>query len=94
VDAREAHAIGLANRVVPHGEARSAAEALALEVACFPQACLRADRDNVYCQDGTPLNAALSAEFAYSLPVIETEAVAGARRFASGVGRHGDFSGS
>src|SRR4051794_8994813 len=44
VDASEAFAIGLANRVVPHGQARQAAETLAGELAALPQQCLRADR--------------------------------------------------
>jgi len=38
VAADEALAIGLANRVVPHGESRAAAEALAAEIARFPRA--------------------------------------------------------
>src|SRR6202030_2958117 len=44
VDATEALAIGLANRVVPAGESRSAAEELARELAEFPQLCMREDR--------------------------------------------------
>ncbi|HEY4223254.1 MAG TPA: crotonase/enoyl-CoA hydratase family protein, partial [Myxococcota bacterium] len=44
VDASEALAIGLANRVVKKGEARAAAESLAAEIAKFPQLCMRADR--------------------------------------------------
>ncbi|RAV01138.1 crotonase/enoyl-CoA hydratase family protein, partial [Mycolicibacter senuensis] len=44
VDAAEAHAIGLANRVVPTGQARAAAEQLAGELAELPQRCLRSDR--------------------------------------------------
>ena len=44
VDASEAFAIGLANRVVAHGQARAAAEALAADLAALPQQCLRADR--------------------------------------------------
>src|SRR5439155_12246382 len=44
VDAAEALAMGLANRVVPAGEARSAAEALAVDLAKVPQACMRSDR--------------------------------------------------
>jgi enoyl-CoA hydratase len=91
VDADEALAIGLANRVVPDGTARAAAEALAAELARFPQACLRADRASVYAGEGLPLAAALAAEFARGLPVVEREALAGARRFAGGAGRHGDF---
>src|SRR4051812_30208612 len=38
VTAQEAFDIGLANRVVRHGEARAAAEELALQIAAFPQA--------------------------------------------------------
>src|SRR5437763_4422350 len=44
VDAAEALAIGLANRVVPDGTSRSAAETLGQELAGFPQTCLREDR--------------------------------------------------
>src|ERR1700684_1372283 len=40
----EALRIGLANRLVPKGETRAHAIALANEVARFPQTCLRADR--------------------------------------------------
>src|SRR4029453_1060805 len=42
--AEEALRVGLANRVVPDGQARPAAEALAADIARFPQACMRADR--------------------------------------------------
>jgi len=92
VYAREAQAIGLADRIVPDGQARVAAEALAAAIARFPQACLRADRDNVHDGEGLREEAALAAEFRRSLPVIEAEALAGAQRFARGAGRHGDFS--
>src|SRR5262245_31242933 len=44
VDAQEALQFGLANRVVPSGTAREAAEALAAELAALPQTCLRNDR--------------------------------------------------
>ncbi len=44
VHANEALSMGLVNRVVPEGEARKAAEALALEIARFPQVCMRSDR--------------------------------------------------
>src|SRR5258706_2260723 len=44
VGAAEAFAIGLADRVVPSGESRAAAEALAAQIAAFPQACVRSDR--------------------------------------------------
>src|SRR5688572_25397844 len=41
VRAEEALRIGLVNRVVPPGTARAAAERLAMEIAAFPQTCLR-----------------------------------------------------
>ncbi len=91
VDAKEALAIGLANRVVPRGEARQAAEQLALELAAFPQACLRADRRSALTQWEHDLPSALSLEFEGGLDALKEEGVAGAARFAGGVGRHGRF---
>src|SRR6516162_8215415 len=44
VGAREALEWGLANRVVARGKARDEAEALAAQVARFPQQCMRSDR--------------------------------------------------
>ena len=44
VDADEALAMGLANRVVPKGQARQRAEELAAELAALPQQCMRSDR--------------------------------------------------
>src|SRR5437660_5723726 len=44
VKAAEALQMGLANRVVPRGAARAAAEELAREIASFPQLCARTDR--------------------------------------------------
>lgn len=92
VDAQEALQIGLANRVVPRGESRSAAEALAEEISRFPQACMLADRSSSYRQWEMSLDAALHNEAESGLPIIEQEAIAGAARFKSGLGRHGDFS--
>ena len=81
VGAEEALAIGLANRVVPDGAARAAAEALARELAAFPQATMRADRLSVF--DGS-----LDAEFARGVQVLD-EGRRGAARFAAGEGRNG-----
>jgi enoyl-CoA hydratase len=92
VDADEAFRIGLANRVVPAGESRAAAERLARELAAFPQACLRADRRSALEALGEPLAEALRRELAGGAGVLP-EAVEGARRFASGEGRHGAFGG-
>src|SRR6201987_1808341 len=44
VKASEAYAIGLANRVVPNGEARHAAERLPAEAPMFPRQCLTSVR--------------------------------------------------
>ncbi len=88
VDAREAAAIGLANRVVPAGQARAAAEEMAAELAGLPQRCLRADRSSVLHQWGRPEAAAMAAEFG-SFAAVAAEAAAGAGRFSAGAGRHG-----
>jgi enoyl-CoA hydratase len=90
VKSDEALAMGLANRVVPRGEARRAAEALARELSAFPQACLRADRLSAYEGMGLSLGEALEAEFSRGEPVV-AEARQGAQRFAGGEGRHGKF---
>jgi len=92
VAADEALRIGLADRVVPRGEARPAAEALAREIAAFPQTCLRSDRRSVYEQSGLDLAAALANEVRLGIEVLGSgESRAGAARFAQGAGRHGRF---
>ena len=91
VDADEALAMGLANRVVADGEALPAAQALARQIAAFPQRCLRADRTSAFAQWDLPMAEALRREGAGGYPVVEAEAQAGAARFAAGAGRHGRF---
>lgn len=92
VHADEALAMGLANRVVPNGTARSAAEALAAEIAHFPQATMRADRASAYTSLALPLDEALAAEFRTgSASLASGEAASGAMSFAGGKGRHGAF---
>src|SRR3990167_5069414 len=44
VDAAEAYAMGLANRLAPRGGALDAALELAAQLSAFPQTCLRNDR--------------------------------------------------
>ncbi len=91
VGAEEALRMGLANRVVPDGTAREAAVALAHELAALPPLCLRADRLSVFGQWGAGLDDAITREYAGGMEVIRSgETQAGARRFASGEGRHGD----
>ncbi|HEY2995332.1 MAG TPA: crotonase/enoyl-CoA hydratase family protein [Methylomirabilota bacterium] len=92
VDAREAERIGLANRVVPRGRSRAAAEALAAEIAAFPPRCVLSDRRSAYEAAALGLEAALAREFALGLATIESgETRSGAGRFAAGEGRHGRF---
>ncbi len=88
VDATEALAIGLANRVVPKGQAREAAEELAHELSALPQQCLRSDRLSALRQWGLSEAEALDHEFA-SISRVAAEANEGAGRFAAGAGRHG-----
>ncbi|WP_461015883.1 crotonase/enoyl-CoA hydratase family protein [Streptomyces daliensis] len=90
VHAHEAHDIGLANRLVPAGRARAAAEELAAELARFPQTCLRGDLASVHEQDGLSEEAAMAAELRHGRAAL-AEAAEGAARFAAGAGRHGDF---
>ncbi|MFE7621248.1 crotonase/enoyl-CoA hydratase family protein [Streptomyces sp. NPDC057496] len=92
VPAAEAYAMGLANRIVPPGGARGAAERLAREIAAFPQLCLRHDRLSVLEQHGLGEPEALAAEYRHGLvPLTAGETQAGAERFGSGAGRHGSF---
>jgi enoyl-CoA hydratase len=91
VTAREAFEMGLANRVVPNGTAREHAEQLALEIARFPDLCVRTDRASVYRQWALPTEQAMRQEFAAGVDVVKAEGKAGAARFSSGKGRGGTF---
>ena len=92
VDAHEALSFGLANRVVPSGEGRAAAEALAADIARFPQNCLRSDRMSAYEQWDLPYDQAMANETMHGRQVLSSgETLEGATRFASGKGRGGNF---
>ena len=91
VDAGEAQRMGLANRVVPDGTARAAAEALARDLCAFPQMCMNLDRASVYRQWELPFDHAIRAEFAHGISAVDAEGKAGAARFAGGAGRGGSF---
>ncbi len=92
VKADEALAWGLANRVVPKGQARAAAEALAAEIAAFPPPCVKSDRMSAYQQWDLPLDVALMNELRLGYATIESgETAAGIARFAAGEGRGGKF---
>ena len=92
VAAPEAFDFGLANRVVPHGEALFAAQRLARELAAFPQTCLRNDRRSVLFQAGQSEPDALAFEFSIGRESIIADGVDGAAQFAGGAGRHGLFA--
>jgi enoyl-CoA hydratase len=91
VPAEESLRIGACEHVVADGESRRFAEAMAHEISRFPQACMRADRRSAYMQQGLTLREAMRKEWYNGLPAFEAEGIAGAERFASGKGRHGDF---
>lgn len=93
VEAREALDWGLANRLVPAGEALAESRRLTAEIARFPQLCLRADRASALGQWDLPLGQALRAEAEGGSAPIGEGARAGAARFAGGRGRGGDFDG-
>ena len=91
VMAEECERIGLCEYVVPEGQARNRAEALAAEIARFPQRCMQADRRSALASHGLPLREALIQEWDGSRQMVAAEGIEGARRFASGKGRGGDF---
>ena len=92
VPAEECLRIGACEKVVPIGQSRQAAEALAQEIARFPFDCVRADRRSVYLQHGLSVRDALHREWYNGQECLQREGVAGAGRFAGGKGRHGDFA--
>jgi enoyl-CoA hydratase len=90
VSGDEALRIGLANRLVEPGQARSASVQLAHELAALPQRCLRSDRMSSYDQWSLDLTDALARETELGLATIRSgETRQGAARFADGAGRHG-----
>jgi enoyl-CoA hydratase len=91
VDADEALKIGLCEYVVHEGDARAKAEALAHDIARFPQSCMRADRRSVRTQHGLSMRKALQQEWDGSKDEVTT-GIEGAARFSSGKGRGGDFN--
>jgi len=92
VDAAEALAMGLANRVVPKGQALAAALELAAQLSAFPQTCLRNDRASALAQWSLDWDTATRQEVMLGRQTLASgESQSGAARFASGAGRHGAF---
>lgn len=86
VDAKEALAFGLADRVVD-GAALPTALSIATDLTRLPQGCLRADHSAAR-MPAEDLGAALRREW-QSAGMVRAEGVAGAARFAAGAGRGG-----
>ena len=93
VDAREALAIGLADRLVPAGSALDEAVTLATVIAGFPQGCMKADRMSAYRQWDEDLPAALTHEAVGGEWPLREEGLAGAGLFSGGAGRGGRLEG-
>jgi enoyl-CoA hydratase len=93
VEAREAHAWGLVNEVVPEGQHLERALELAEGLARFPQETLLSDRRAAIEGLGLPLPDALRLEADLGRASIEA-GVRGATRFAAGEGRHGEGAGA
>jgi len=92
VQGEEALRMGIANRLVPHGQALDAAVHLAHDLARFPQRCLRSDRLSAYEQWSLPYEEAFRNELRRGRNVVESgETATGAAAFARGQGRHGAF---
>ncbi|MFN8052188.1 MAG: crotonase/enoyl-CoA hydratase family protein [Acidimicrobiales bacterium] len=90
VDATEAHAMGLVDRVVEPGGALDTALELARQLAELPQTCLRSDRRSAIDQWSLDHRAAMAHETELGLATVRSgETQAGALRFARGAGRHG-----
>ncbi len=93
VDAQEALHMGLANRIVAQEKLIEETEKLALQLAAFPQHCLRGDRRSVLEQWDMDEAQALANEFRHGMRTLESgETLSGASRFQSGSGRHGDVT--
>jgi enoyl-CoA hydratase/carnithine racemase len=90
VDAPEALQIGLVNKIVPRGEARGAAEALAGDLAALPQTCLRNDRLSAMESISLDHDAAMALEYSHGVASLaDPELIAGVTRFREGAGRGG-----
>ena len=93
VSGEEALRMGLANRLVPRGQALAAAMSLAREIASRPQAALRSDRLCSYEQWNLALDEALGVEYRRGMATLETgEMIGGLERYASGGWREGRFT--
>jgi enoyl-CoA hydratase/carnithine racemase len=94
VEAKEALAMGLANRVVPKGKALEEATAIATQLISFPELCMNLDRESCYysAYNANSFEDAMRNEFEHGVEVISVESIKGASSFKDGNGRHGKFN--
>ena len=81
VTAAESLQIGLAEYVVPDRGSRARAEALAHEIAAYPQTCVRADRRSLIHQHGKSVREAMTYEWHNGRETLFAEGIQGAGRF-------------
>jgi len=90
VPAEEAYQMGLVSRIVEPGEVREAAERLALQIAAFPQACMRSDRASALESMSLGFGDAMANEFSHGMATMaDPGVVEGVSRFRGGAGRGG-----
>jgi enoyl-CoA hydratase len=78
--------------LVKKGESLKEAKKLGLQIAEFPQICMRNDRISVYEQFGLEIDDALKNEFQHGLKTLESgEYLKGSKKFLKGHGKHGKF---
>jgi enoyl-CoA hydratase len=93
VSGDEARLMGLANRIVAPGHALDAARELAREIASWPPAAMRSDRQSAYEQWSMALPEALLNEYEHGMATLATgEMFGGLDRYESGRWREGDLS--
>ena len=92
VGAEEALRIGLANRVVPDGTARAAAEALAARARrASRRSRMRGDRLSAIEQEGQDVPSAIGNEWQHGHAARSSAAARRRRAVRGGEGRHGAF---
>jgi enoyl-CoA hydratase/carnithine racemase len=92
VDAKEALAIGLANRVVLKGKALEEAEKIANQLLAFPQLCMNTDRNSCYysAYNASSFEDAMRTSLRVGLKLLVWRvSIKGAALFKAGKGRHG-----
>mgnify|MGYP001183040189 CR=1 FL=1 len=91
VTAQESLQIGLCEKIVKTGTSREEAEAMAHEIARFPQEAVLADRRSIIESRGLSIREGMKLEWKNGVDCHSKEGAAGAARFSQGAGRHGNF---